>query len=481
MENNTNNSDSDDDPFQLFATAVPNGSTAAAAAAAAEEEDGTRPPVTGIELPLPPTTPLILSTAAVAAAVNNNNNDNNNHTQALLSSNQNVPVPYQQHNNNTTIPTTTTTTASNTMLPTNTATTTSRSSWCSFSFITDNVNALSSSVCATAGATTTARGGGGGGGGGIEPEKVHELFDGETSSTTTTTTITKIKTIYLIRHAESEENVNMHGLQASFSSLYTGQLPSSQSVSQGLSFITKGATGGDTDSNVSTMGKEQIQDLRRILVEDSQSHTPDPDPTTTTVQPEDSLLNTVDVIGHSPLIRAKETCYGAFDLGTCTVNNTNTTTTENEQQHQHHNHLNSVVYELSCLEEATPWETVVQGRKNTVHKRIEELQRWIEEQPDDVSTIALVGHSEYFMLMLGISRAEKFWNCDVWQVQYQYQYVPLQPQQHQQQQQQPEDQTMATTTITDTGSSTIIDSSNGRWSNLQLKHRSKLSKPMGMM
>ena len=465
MENNTNNSDSDDDPFQLFATAVPNGSTAAAAAAE-EEEDGTRPPVTGIELPPPPTTPLILSTAAVAAAVNNNNN--NNHTHTLFSSNQNVPVPYQQHNNNTTIPTTTTTTASNTMLPTNTATTANRSSWCSFSFITDNVNALSSSVCATAGATTTARGGGGGG---IEQE----------TSTTTTAAITKIKTIYLIRHAESEENVNMHGLQASFSSLYTGQLPSSESVSQGLSFITKGATGGDTDSNVSTMGKEQIQDLRRILVEDSQSHTPDPDPTTTTVQQDESLLNTVDVIGHSPLIRAKETCYGAFDLGTCTVNNTNTTTTENEQQHPHHNHLNSVVYELSCLEEATPWETVVQGRKNTVHKRIEELQRWIEEQPDDVSTIALVGHSEYFMLMLGISRAEKFWNCDVWQVQYQYQYVPLQPQPQQQPQQQQEDQTMATTTITDTGSSTIIDSSNGRWSNLQLKHRSKLSKPMGMM
>jgi phosphohistidine phosphatase SixA len=215
------------------------------------------------------------------------------------------------------------------------------------------------------------------------------------------------KTIYLIRHAESEENVKMHGLQEVGMSLYDRRLPSSQDLSKSLSFIASGAK-GDTDSDLSPQGREQINELFQILDTDSQKNL-------------HSLINDVDVIGHSPLIRAKDTCYGAFGLD------------KNDQPEN--------VVELMCLEEATPWETVVQGRKNTVHKRIEELKVWIDNQTD-ATTIALVGHSEYFMIMLGISRAEKFWNCDVWRVQYQ---------------------------------------SGGRWTGLELKHRLNSSKPMGVM
>jgi len=215
------------------------------------------------------------------------------------------------------------------------------------------------------------------------------------------------KTIYLIRHAESEENVKMHGLQEVGVSLYERRLPSSGDVNNSLQFIYSGAT-GDTDSDLSPQGKEQVKELFQVLDEESQKSF-------------HSLINDVDMIGHSPLIRARETCYGAFGL---------------DKNDEHEN-----VVELKCLEEATPWETVVQGRKNTVHKRIEELNEWIENQTE-ASTIALVGHSEYFMIMLGISRAEKFWNCDVWRVQYQ---------------------------------------SGGRWSGLELKHRLSSSKPMGVM
>ena len=215
------------------------------------------------------------------------------------------------------------------------------------------------------------------------------------------------KTIYLIRHAESEENVKMHGLQEVGVSLYNRRLPSSNDVNNSMSFIYSGAT-GDTDSDLSPQGKEQIKELNQILDEDSQKNLR-------------SLINDVDMIGHSPLIRARETCYGAFGL---------------EKDDGPEN-----VVELACLEEATPWETVVQGRKNTVYKRIDELKDWIEKQTE-ASTICLVGHSEYFMIMLGISRAEKFWNCDVWCVQYQ---------------------------------------SGGRWSGLELKHRLSSSKPMGVM
>ena len=215
------------------------------------------------------------------------------------------------------------------------------------------------------------------------------------------------KTIYLIRHAESEENVKLHGLQEVGTSLIERRLPSSKDVTKSLALIGSTAK-GDTDSALSPQGKEQIQELFRILDEDGQKNL-------------HSIVNEVDLIGHSPLIRARETCYGAFGL---------------DKNEEHEN-----VVELMCLEEATPWETVVQGRKNTVHKRIEELKVWIENQTE-ANTIALVGHSEYFMIMLGTSRAEKFWNCDVWRVDYQ---------------------------------------AGGVWSGLKLKHRLDSSKPMGMM
>lgn len=215
------------------------------------------------------------------------------------------------------------------------------------------------------------------------------------------------KTIYLVRHAESEENVKMHGLQEVGTSILQRRLPTSEDMNKSVSFLYSGAT-GDTDSDLSPQGKEQIRELNQMMDEDSQKNL-------------HSVINDVEVIGHSPLIRARETCYGAFGLD--------------------RNELPENVSQLTCLEEVTPWETVVQGRRNTVHKRLQELHNWIDNQTE-ASTIALVGHSEYFMVMLGISRAEKFWNCDVWKVQYQ---------------------------------------SGGRWKGLELKHRISSSKPMGMM
>ena len=215
------------------------------------------------------------------------------------------------------------------------------------------------------------------------------------------------KTIYLIRHAESEENVKMHGLQEVGMSLYERRVPSSKDLTNSLKFLGSAAK-GDVDSDLSPDGREQINELFQILDTDRKNTM-------------NSLINDVDVIGHSPLIRARETCYGAFGLDK-DINNEN-------------------VVELRCLEEATPWETAVLGRKNTVHKRIEELKDWIESQKD-ATTITLVGHSEYFMIMLGISRAEKFWNCDVWKVDYQ---------------------------------------SGGIWTGLELKYRLDSSKPMGIM
>ena len=164
---------------------------------------------------------------------------------------------------------------------------------------------------------------------------------------------------------------------------------------------------GDIDSDLSEGGRAQVKELFHILDSDRKKNM-------------SSLINDIDITGHSPLIRARDTCYGAFGLD------------KNEKYDN--------VVELTCLEEATPWETIVQGRKKTVHERIKQLQNWIDNQKD-AKTIALVGHSEYFMIMLGISRAEKFWNCDVWKVEY----------------------------------------GAGKWTDLELKYRLPSSKPMGVM
>jgi hypothetical protein len=119
---------------------------------------------------------------------------------------------------------------------------------------------------------------------------------------------------------------------------------------------------------------QQIEDMYKILLEAE-------------------FTNKVSLVAHSPLIRAKETCYGVLDLA-----NSNAMS----------------VIPLDCLAEVTPWEMVLRGRR-PVRKRINALQEWIVAQEAD--TIALVGHSEYFLVMLGLK--EKFKNCDVWKASYQ--------------------------------------------------------------
>ena len=100
----------------------------------------------------------------------------------------------------------------------------------------------------------------------------------------------------------------------------------------------------------------------------------------------------LSMIAHSPLIRAKETCFGILDLSSSTAPS---------------------VVELHCLCEVTPWEMLIRG-KRPVRNRIKALEEWITAQAAE--SIALIGHSEFFSVMLGID--EKFQNCDVWKVSY---------------------------------------------------------------
>ncbi|KAG7359633.1 histidine phosphatase superfamily branch 1 protein [Nitzschia inconspicua] len=201
----------------------------------------------------------------------------------------------------------------------------------------------------------------------------------------------RAKTIYLIRHAETEENVRMKGFHDVGKALKNRQMPTPNDWKLGSEFV--GMTlKGVTDSHLSSRGQRQVLQLKSIL-------------------DDNGLLDEVDLIAHSPLRRAKETCYGIFGLAAGISDDDMTTTATTTEKTK----TNKPVVELSCLQEITQLEHLTQG-KRAVRKRINSFERWIESQGEDVSTIAIVGHSEYFMIMLGVS--EKFKNCDVWKAVY---------------------------------------------------------------
>mmetsp|Transcript_29361 Transcript_29361/g.67972 ORF Transcript_29361/g.67972 Transcript_29361/m.67972 type:complete len:137 (+) Transcript_29361:68-478(+) len=109
------------------------------------------------------------------------------------------------------------------------------------------------------------------------------------------------------------------------------------------------------------------------------------------------FLQKVDLVAHSPLVRAKDTCFGALDLS---------------------NHPHVKVVELDSLREIFPWERLLflKGRRQRpLRRRIRDLCHWLASQ--DARTVVLVGHSEYFMVLL--DQKEKFRNCDVWKAKFQ--------------------------------------------------------------
>ena len=100
------------------------------------------------------------------------------------------------------------------------------------------------------------------------------------------------------------------------------------------------------------------------------------------------------------------------------------------------------VVELECLRELTPYERARYGGRlrRPLRKRIQQLQEWIvsqttttraasrqrqgsdqKQEPQATPTpertsIVLVGHSEYFRVLLNLTK--KFQNCDVWKAEW---------------------------------------------------------------
>jgi len=188
------------------------------------------------------------------------------------------------------------------------------------------------------------------------------------------------KTIYLIRHAESEENRRIASFKNVLHSVGKFSLPKSSDFSTSFQLCNMSV---NQDSDVSDIGEQQISHVGELLRRDN------------FVQEKQ-----IHVVVHSPLFRAKKTCEGL--LG-CAAPDKKAPTVKR-------------VAELDCLLEKTPqeqWIPTPSARKSFLH-RIETFQKWIMDQPED--KIAVVGHSQYFQAMLGL--AYKFDNCEVYEVQF---------------------------------------------------------------
>lgn len=185
------------------------------------------------------------------------------------------------------------------------------------------------------------------------------------------------KTVYFIRHAESEENRRIAALSRVFRGLGRLSLPSSADVVASTELMNVAA---QVDSNVSDIGAKQISQMGEKLRDVK------------------FLVSTgIQLVAHSPLLRARETSEGM--LG-CIAPDTKV------------DPVNRVV-ELDLLAEKTPKEWAP-GYFSAFKKRISSFEHWLAEQPE--TTVAIVGHSQYFKAMFGLDF--KFGNCDVWQATF---------------------------------------------------------------
>jgi broad specificity phosphatase PhoE len=210
------------------------------------------------------------------------------------------------------------------------------------------------------------------------------MADGATPQTTTISPAPsrKPKTIYLIRHAESEENRRIAALSRTFKSLGKFSLPKSSDIYASTELLN---IPGQVDSNVSEIGAQQIANMKEKLAQDK------------------FVASTgIRLVAHSPLLRARQTSKGM--LG-CMSAGSSGEEMKVETVHR--------VVQTHLLLEKTPseWTPLYY---NTFIQRIADMEQWLWDQEED--TIALVGHSQFFKKMLNLDF--KFGNCDVWKVKF---------------------------------------------------------------
>lgn len=200
------------------------------------------------------------------------------------------------------------------------------------------------------------------------------------------------KTVYLIRHAESDENRRLASLTTCLKGLGKLKLPQKDDVMASLELVK---VQEQIDSNVSPDGREQIEQLGNVIAQDNFVE-----------------KMGIQLVAHSPLKRARQTSLGMLGCVTPQIG-----VSLDDDPSAEGKQAPSVqrVVELPILKERTPMEWLPINH-DAFTKRIAEFEKWIGEQPEDV--IAIVGHSQYFKSMLGLPK--KFKNCDVWSLQFDY-------------------------------------------------------------
>jgi phosphohistidine phosphatase SixA len=183
------------------------------------------------------------------------------------------------------------------------------------------------------------------------------------------------KTIFLVRHAESEENRRIGSLKAAFKALTRFSLPKSKDIVAACELIR---VDQQIDSNVSEFGQKQIQYMANVIQEANFMK-----------------KHQIQLVAHSPLVRARETCRGMFGVAASDPSPATT------------------VCELAELTEMTPAEWIP-GNSGSLYQRFRALEEWITRRPED--SMVLVGHSQFFKALLQLDY--KFGNCDVIQVQF---------------------------------------------------------------
>jgi len=201
----------------------------------------------------------------------------------------------------------------------------------------------------------------------------------------------RIKTVYLIRHAESNENKRLASLERALNQITKLKLPLKDDVTNAFELLNFYQ---EQDSRVSSKGKKQIEQLSYKLKKD------------------DFILSKkIQLVAHSSLSRARQTCEGMLE----SVTQRDSSSESNMESYWEGKKAKGVerVVELDCLVEQSPFEWLPFNR-HAFLKRIKEFESWLEEQPEE--RIAVVGHSLYFRAMLNLPY--KFDNCDVWELTY---------------------------------------------------------------
>ena len=218
----------------------------------------------------------------------------------------------------------------------------------------------------------------------------------------------KTKTIYLIRHAESLENVAYKGARRVQAAYVSRKLPERADIIDAAKLTFKMFRPSVMNAELSELGRRQVLQLHDRLEQD-QFLVTDVDGKEVNGDSKNSERPQI-LIAHSPLKRAKQTAYGSmFGPNYLDANAQRPDMIAPDR-----------VVELEALREVNPLEIVkdalnVFAKDKTVDHRIKDLEEWIQEQDDD-QAIVMVGHSVYFKRMLNLP--DTFGNCDIWEAEY---------------------------------------------------------------